>query len=129
MAAPKNLRQQRFTAEMKIYLSQVVQEFIEQAEAEIDDLKGILVTLSDVRVSADLQNVRGYLLTTPTEKVHYVTRLLNAHEKNIRHALAQRIRYLVRVMPKVTFFPDETELRARRIDEILSQIQKQNPPQ
>jgi ribosome-binding factor A len=81
--------------------------------------------VSDVRLTPDLQQVRAYLLTIPTEKLEYTVRFLNQYHKELRYALAQRIRHFVKVMPTIKFFPDETELKARRIEELL---QKLPPP-
>ncbi len=115
MKRPTNLRQQRFAAEVKRLLGDVLREATEQ----LPELQSLLVELSDVRVTADLQQVRAYVLVSPTEKMPFVVRLLNQHQRTIRYQLAQRIRHLVKVMPTVQFFADEVELRARRVDEIL----------
>ncbi len=118
MKRPTNLRQQRFAAEVKRILSDVLREATEQ----LPELQNLLVELSDVRVTADLQQVRAYVLISPTEKMPFVVRLLNQHQRTIRYQLAQRIRHLVKVMPTVQFFADEVELRARRVDEILREL-------
>lgn len=118
MARPPNLRQQRFAAEVKRILSDIVREAVE----ELPELNGLLVELSDVRVTADLQQVRAYLLVSPGQKQEFVVRLLNQHQKTIRYRLSQRIRNQVKVMPTVQFFVDEVELRARRVEEILKNL-------
>jgi len=121
MARPKNLRQQRLGNEIRQYLADILRTFSE----EIPEFNGILVELTDVKLTADLQQVRAYILTVPAEKVEYCVRLLNQHHKELRYALAQQIRHFVKVMPTIQFFPDETEIKARRIEEIL---QKLPPP-
>lgn len=118
MARPPNLRQQRFAAEMKRILSDIVRE----AGDELPELQGMLVEVSDVRVTSDLQQIRAYLLVSPGEKQGFVVRLLNQHQKTIRYRLAQQIRNQVKVMPTVQFFADEVELRARRVEEILKNL-------
>ncbi len=121
MARPKNLRQQRLGGEIRQYLADILRSFAE----ETPELNGILIEVSDVRLTPDLQQVRAYLLTIPTEKLEYTVRFLNQYHKELRYALAQRIRHFVKVMPTIKFFPDETELKARRIEELL---QKLPPP-
>lgn len=118
MARPPNLRQQRFAAEMKRILSDIVREAVE----ELPELNSSLVEVSDVRVTPDLQQVRAYLLVSPSERQDFVVRLLNQHQKTIRYRLAQHIRDRVKVMPTVQFFADEVELRARRVEEILKNL-------
>lgn len=118
MKRPPNLRQQRFAAEIKRILGDVLREATDQ----LPELQGLLLELSDVRVTADLQQVRAYILVSPTDKMPFVVRLLNQHQRTLRYQLAQRIRHLVKVMPTVQFFPDEVELKARRVDEILRSL-------
>mgnify|MGYP001026931493 CR=1 FL=1 len=121
VARPKNLRQQRLGNEIRQYLADILRNFAE----EVAELNGILIELTDVRLTPDLQQVRAYILTVPTDKVDYCVRFLNHHQKELRHALAQQIRHFVKVMPTIQFFPDETEIKARRIEELL---QKLPPP-
>jgi ribosome-binding factor A len=121
MARPKNLRQQRLGGEIQQYLADILRSFAEEAP----ELNGILIELTEVRLTPDLQQVRAYLLTIPAEKLEYTVRFLNQYHKELRYALAQRIRHFVKVMPTIQFFPDETELKARRIEELL---QKLPPP-
>mgnify|MGYP000280092094 CR=1 FL=1 len=118
MARPPNLRQQRFAAEIKQYIADILHE----AADEIPSLGEVLWDITDVRVTPDLQQVRVYLLVSPPEKMDFVVRLLNQHQKAMRYRLAQRIRHLVKVMPTVQFFVDEVELRARRIEEVLRNL-------
>lgn len=118
MARPPNLRQQRFAAEIKHYMADVLREAVD----ELPQLHEVLWEISDVRVTPDLQQVRVYLLVSPQEKTDFIVRLLNQHQKAMRYRLAQRIRHLVKVMPTVQFFVDEVELRARRIEEVLRNL-------
>ncbi len=118
MARPKNLRQQRLGNEIRQYLADILRTFGE----ENAELNGLLIELTDVRLTPDLQQVRAYILTVPAEKVDYCVRLLNQHHKELRYALAQKIRHFVKVMPTVQFFPDETEIKARRIEELLQKL-------
>ncbi len=118
MARPKNLRQQRLAGEIHQYLADILRTFSE----EVPEMQGIFIELTDVRLTPDLQQVRGYILTVPADKVEYTVRLLNQYQKELRYALAQRIRHFVKVMPTVQFFLDETEIRARRIEELLRKL-------
>jgi len=118
MARPKNLRQQRLGGEIHQYLADILRSFAE----ETPELNDILIELTEVRLTPDLQQVRAYLLTIPTEKLEYTVRFLNQYHKELRYALAQRIRHFVKVMPTIQFFPDETELKARRIEELLRKL-------
>ncbi|MCX7606337.1 MAG: ribosome-binding factor A [Bacteroidia bacterium] len=118
MARLPNLRQQRFAGEIKRILGDILHE----ALSELPELSSLLVEVSDVRVTSDLQQVRVYLLVSPAEKTSFAVRLLNQHQRTLRYRLAQRIRHQVKVMPTLQFFPDEVELKARRVEEILRNL-------
>lgn len=114
----KNLRQQRLAGEIHKYLADILRTFGEQ----VPEVKATLIELTEVRLTPDLQQVRAYILTYPSERVGFIVRLLDQYRKEIRYALAQQIRHLVKVMPTVQFYVDETQLRARRIEELLKKL-------
>ncbi len=118
MPRPKNLRQQRLAGELQQHIADIVRDFADQSPGMI----GTMIEISEVRLTPDLQQVRAYALTRPPEKVVSVVRLLNQYQKEIRYALSQRIRHLVKVMPTVQFFVDEMEIQARRIEELLRKL-------
>ncbi|MDW8134542.1 MAG: ribosome-binding factor A [Bacteroidia bacterium] len=118
MRRSSSFRQQRFAGELK----RIIGDLLYEAKEMLPELSSMLIEVSDVRVTPDLQQVRAYLLVVPPEKTTFVVRLLNQHQRNFRYHLAQRIRHQVKVMPTIQFFPDEVELRARRIQEILRNL-------
>ncbi|MCS7162964.1 MAG: ribosome-binding factor A [Bacteroidia bacterium] len=118
MPRPPNLRQQRFAAEMKRELS----DLLHGIRFELPELEQTLIEVTDVRVTPDLQQVRAYVLVVPSGRQEFVVRYLNQYQRILRHKLAQRIRHRVRVIPQLQFFLDEVELRARRVEEILRQL-------
>ncbi len=115
---PKNLRQQRLSGEIHKYLADILRTFAEQ----VPDLKDVLIELTEVRLTPDLQQVRAYILTYSSDRAAFIVRLLRQYQKEIRYALSQQIRHLVKVMPTVHFYVDETQLHARRIEEVLKKL-------
>ena len=57
---------------------------------------GVLVSVSTVRVSPDLSIARAYLSVFPSEKGAEIIENVNRSASQIRHELAQKVRYQLR---------------------------------
>ena len=80
-----------------------------------------LVTITRVLMSPDLGLAKAYLsFLSSTPKVHFDG--INAHKKEIRHALARRIGKSVRVIPELAFFSDESATYAQHMDKVISDL-------
>ncbi|MCS6904674.1 MAG: 30S ribosome-binding factor RbfA [Bacteroidia bacterium] len=115
----ESTRQKKFARVILKELSQIIRQ---KVEPEL----GCMITVSFVRVTADLQIARVYITCLPEEKLPMVLKILNAETLKIRHLLAKEIRHLTKVMPSLTFYEDDTLKYANRIDELLAQIKNQN---
>jgi len=83
---------------------------------------GVMASVPFVRVSPDLMNIRVYISAFPDEKMEEVAAALNLHGWEIRKQLAAVIRNGVRKIPEIQYFPDDTVLYARKMEEIFSKI-------
>jgi ribosome-binding factor A len=91
--------------------------------AELDDprLSDALVTVTDVRVSPDLQSARVYIdHALPVTASREILEALRHSEPFLRRALVENLD--LRVVPTLSFHIDETSGRARRIDALLDEI-------
>ena len=81
---------------------------------------GLAPSISTVKVTPDLGQARVYLslLIGADADARLAAVLDNA--KEIRHALAKRIRKTARVVPELLFFHDDSAAYAARMDEIMS---------
>ncbi|ARM30281.1 30S ribosome-binding factor RbfA [Prosthecochloris sp. HL-130-GSB] len=81
---------------------------------------GPLVTVVEVKVTADLGIARVYLSLIGSEKqrADMMTYLQN-EVKAVRKLLSSRIRHQFRRIPELEFFEDEQYEKARRIEELL----------
>ncbi len=94
--------------------------------AELIDprLEDAMVAVTHVQVSADLHNVRIFVEhAMPSEKSRHVLAALQHAEGFLRRALAENLK--LRVVPELTFAIDETERRARHLDELLDMLASQ----
>ena len=86
-----------------------------------------LVTVTGVRVSGDLGiaylNI-SVLHATDTGRQEAIESL-EAQKPAIRGALARRIRHLMRAVPELRFFLDDTLQHASRMDDLFDRIRKE----
>lgn len=92
---------------------------------------GVLVTVSDTRVSSDFSICRVYISCFPDTRTSGVFEEINRIQVPIRHELARRLRHEMRTVPELHFFEDEIPKEAARLDTIFQNIHKNsavNPP-
>jgi ribosome-binding factor A len=79
------------------------------------------VTLTEVRVSPDLEIARFYCSVYNMPEPQLTIDRLNGQLTEIRFHLGKRIRHQVRKIPQIEFFLDDSLDRAFRVDELLRQ--------
>lgn len=82
-------------------------------------MHGTLISVSAVRVSADLSVARVYLSIFPSEKGQELLEAIRANTKAIRFDLGQRVRLQLRKIPELTFFIDDSLDYIENIDKLL----------
>ena len=82
-------------------------------------MHGILISVSEVRVSADLGIAKAYLSVFPSEKGKEMIKIITANTKAIRYDLGQRVRLQLRKIPELQFFLDESIDYLENIDKLL----------
>lgn len=82
---------------------------------------GLLVSVSECRVSPDLSYCTAYVSVFPPEKADEVVLSLNQNLRTIRYDLGQRLRYQLRIIPELRIFKDDTIEQMEHIDELLKQ--------
>ena len=89
--------------------------FLQQAKA----MPGVLVSVSTVRVSADLSVAKVYLSIFPPEKADDMLKAIRANVKVVRYDLGQRVRLQLRKIPELAFFRDDSLDYIENIDNLL----------
>lgn len=105
-------RQNKINRLLQKELSEV---FLLQTKA----LHGVLISVSQVRVSPDLSVARVYLSIFPSEKGEELVKNINENVKAIRYDVAARVRFQLRKMPELNFFLDDSIDYAENIDALL----------
>jgi ribosome-binding factor A len=82
---------------------------------------GTLISVSVVRVSADLSIAKAYLSIFPSEKSKETLEAVRANSKSVRYELGQRVRLQLRKIPELSFFIDDSLDYLENIDALLKQ--------
>lgn len=82
--------------------------------------QGVLISVSEVRVSPDLGIAHSYLSIFPTEKTQEVIEQVQLDTKAIRYDLGKRVRHQLRVIPELFFHVDNTLDQLENIDRLLN---------
>ena len=112
----ESTRQQKFARLIQKELAEVFQR-------ETTHLLGnAYVSVTTVRVTPDLASAKVYLSLVLPGDAKAILQQVRENTKPIRHALAQRIKKQVRVIPELIFFLDDSAEYAARMDKIISDL-------
>ena len=84
-------------------------------------LHGVLVSVSEVRVSPDLSIAHVYLSIFPTDRQEETMTLIESEHGKIRGEMGTLERHQLRIIPELVFHLDRTMDTMQRIDELLKQ--------
>lgn len=79
-----------------------------QGSATQGGMKGVIISVSKVKVTVDLSVAKVYLSIFPNEKSSELVEGIKANTIGIRHELAKRTRNQLRRMPQLEFFIDDS---------------------
>ena len=82
-------------------------------------MKHIIITVTEVRVSADLRVAKAYLSVFPSERGQEIIQHVTDNVRSIRYELGTRVRFQLRIIPELKFFLDESLDKLEHIDELL----------
>ncbi|MGM9794640.1 MAG: 30S ribosome-binding factor RbfA [Candidatus Aphodosoma sp.] len=82
-------------------------------------IQGVIISVSEVRITSDLSISRIYLSIFPTEKAAELIDRINADKSSIRYELGCRLRNQLRIIPELNFYLDESIDKLANIDKIL----------
>ena len=114
VASMESKRQQKFSRVLQKELAEVFQRDVSHI------LQGAYISITLVRVSPDLGVAKVYLSLLLTNNQKEVLQEIRVNTKAIRHALAQRIKDQVRVVPELIFYLDDSAEYAAHMDKIIS---------
>ena len=88
-------------------------------QSQTRQMRGIMVSVTRVKVSPDLSICTAYLSIFPSEKSNELLNNINQNVSTIRYHLGQRVRNQLRIIPELRFFIDDSLDYLERIDDLL----------
>jgi ribosome-binding factor A len=85
-----------------------------------------LVTVTNVKVTPDLGQAKIYLSVYNTENKQEVLLEMEEEKNRLKQALGYRLRKLVRRIPDIDFYLDDTLDEMFRIDELFGRLRADN---
>ena len=82
-------------------------------------MHGVIVSVSQCRISPDMSVCRVYLSVFPSERAQEIVGNINANQRQVRFDLGTRMRHQLRIIPELKFFVDDSLDYAEHIDELL----------
>lgn len=82
---------------------------------------GVIVSVSQVRVSPDLSIARAYLSVFPSDKGQEILAEINRSAKTVRYELAQIVKHQLRKTPELAFYLDDSLDYIENIDNLLKE--------
>jgi ribosome-binding factor A len=95
-------------------------ELGEMFRRQTQAVPGTLISVSAVRVSADLSVAKAYLSIFPSERAQEVLNAIRNNARTVRYDLGRRVRLQLRKIPELSFFIDDSLDYLEKIDSLLA---------
>lgn len=104
-----------------------------QGAAREGGMQGIIISVTQVKVTVDLSIAKVYLSIFPINQAKILIEGISSNAAIIKHELAKRTKHQLRRMPELLFFIDDSLEYIDQIDRSLKGIDNpilnENPPQ
>ncbi len=110
----ESLRQQKVAAQLQKDISDIFSR-------EMTTLsRGVILTVTKVRMSPDLALAKVYLSVFPFGKSEEVVARVREGAATVRGSLGRRVRNQLRIVPELAFFVDDSMEYAENIDRLIN---------
>lgn len=92
---------------------------------QTQQMQGVLVSVSAVRISPDLGVAKAYLSIFPSEKGAELIANIKTNTKALRYDLGQRVGKQLRIVPELVFYLDDSLDYLENIDRLLNRNKEQ----
>lgn len=104
-------------AKIARYIQKELSEIFRRQTARMG---GVLVSVSQVRVSPDLSIAKAYLSIFPTDRSAEILENIKGQARTVRYELAQNVKEVLRKCPELQFYLDDSLDYAENIDRLLA---------
>jgi len=96
-------RQKKIGGVLQRDLADVIQQ-----ELKTNNVTGVIVSVSKVKVTTDLSIAKAYISIFPTKDAEGLLKELRGISNKLKHELAQRTKNQLRKMPDLNFYLDDS---------------------
>ena len=97
----------------------IQKELSEIFRRQTSALGGVLVSVSQVRITPDLSIAKAYLSIFPPERSAEILENIKKQAKTVRYELAQNVKEILRKCPELQFYLDDSLDYIENIDRLL----------
>lgn len=90
-------------------------------QAQTRSMHGVMVSVTNTKISPDLSICTAYLSIFPSEKGQEIIDNVNKNASQIRYELGTRVRNQLRIIPELRFHIDDSLDYIENIDRLLKQ--------
>jgi len=83
------------------------------------NIPGVMITVTNVRISPDLSIAKVYLSIFPGAKTESTLEFIKEQTKTIRYELGVKVRHQLRIVPDLSFYIDDSLDYIDNIDRLL----------
>lgn len=98
----------------------IQKELSDMFQRQTAQMHGVLVSVSQCRISPDMSVCRAYLSVFPSERAEEIVSNVNANMKSVRFELGKRVHMQLRIIPELKFFVDDSLDYDEHIGELLA---------
>ncbi|MDO4171427.1 MAG: 30S ribosome-binding factor RbfA [Prevotellaceae bacterium] len=88
-------------------------------QSQTRQMRGVMVSVTRVRISPDLSVCTAYLSIFPSERGEELLKNIITNTATIRYDLGQKVRNQLRIIPELRFFLDDSLDYLEHIDDLL----------
>lgn len=104
----------------------IQKELSEIFRKQTQQMRGLIVSVSTVRVSPDLGMAKVYLSIFPSEQAKDILANIKTNIKTLRFDLGQKLGKQLRVIPELAFYLDDSLDYLENIDRLLGSDNKKD---
>ena len=102
-------RQKKINALLQQDLAEILHLFLRK-----ENIQNLIVSVTAVRVTPDLQVAKVYLSVFPFSDANQILSLMEEQRGAIKNRLAERIRNQLRIVPNLLFFIDDSLQQSKK---------------
>lgn len=113
-------RQQKISQIIQKDLAEIIQQNL-RANGHLN----LIISITKVKVTSDLQEAKAYLSVFPEDKTFILLKEIKDLSPQIKHQLAQRTKNQLRRVPELSFYHDDTASYVSKVEDAFKG--KNNP--